>query len=37
VWALGQLLPREEFQAMKAAAVGSEHDDGVREEWQAAS
>ncbi|PIT02638.1 4Fe-4S ferredoxin [Bradyrhizobium nitroreducens] len=37
VWALGQLTSREEFAAMKSAAASSEHDDHVREEWQAAS
>ncbi|HXH43140.1 MAG TPA: tRNA epoxyqueuosine(34) reductase QueG [Bradyrhizobium sp.] len=36
VWALGQLLSREEFEAMKSAALGGEFDDSVREEWLAA-
>jgi len=37
VWALGQLLSRNEFATMKSAAMGSEHDDSVRQEWLAAS
>ncbi len=37
VWALGQLVGRDEFEAMKAAAATDEHDESVREEWQAAS
>ncbi|UWU92705.1 tRNA epoxyqueuosine(34) reductase QueG [Bradyrhizobium sp. CB1015] len=37
VWALGQLLAREEFEAMKSAAARKEHDECVREEWRAAS
>ncbi|WP_246789899.1 tRNA epoxyqueuosine(34) reductase QueG [Bradyrhizobium sp. CCBAU 51765] len=36
VWALGQLLERGEFEAMKSAALGGEFDDSVREEWRAA-
>ncbi|MGX1318181.1 epoxyqueuosine reductase [Bradyrhizobium sp. USDA 377] len=36
VWALGQLLEREEFEAMKLTAASNEHDPSVREEWQAA-
>jgi epoxyqueuosine reductase len=37
VWALSQLLSREEFSAMKPAAMIGEHDEHVREEWRAAS
>lgn len=37
VWALGQLLPREAFAAMKSAGIGNECDESVRQEWQAAS
>ncbi|MCA1515323.1 tRNA epoxyqueuosine(34) reductase QueG [Bradyrhizobium sp. NBAIM01] len=37
VWALGQLLAREEFEAMKGAAISNEHDESVRKEWRAAS
>lgn len=37
VWALGQLLAREEFAAMRSAAESNEHDESVREEWRAAS
>ncbi|PDT86687.1 tRNA epoxyqueuosine(34) reductase QueG [Bradyrhizobium sp. Y36] len=37
VWALGQLMAREEFGALRANAVANEHDDGVREEWGHAS
>ncbi|MDE2377483.1 tRNA epoxyqueuosine(34) reductase QueG [Bradyrhizobium sp.] len=37
VWALAQLLEREEFAAMKAGALAGEHDDSVREEWETAS
>jgi epoxyqueuosine reductase len=37
VWALGQLMPREEFEAMKAGALGKESDESVREEWQTAA
>ncbi len=36
VWALSQLLTREEFAAMKAHALADERDDDVREEWHAA-
>jgi epoxyqueuosine reductase len=36
VWALGQLMERQEFEAMRAAALDSEHDESVREEWRAA-
>lgn len=35
-WALGQLLPPYEFDAMKRAAMSSEHDEIVREEWELA-
>ncbi|WFU41088.1 tRNA epoxyqueuosine(34) reductase QueG [Bradyrhizobium sp. CB82] len=37
VWALGQLLSREEFAATRAVSIANEHDASVREEWQAAS
>ncbi|MBR0824809.1 tRNA epoxyqueuosine(34) reductase QueG [Bradyrhizobium manausense] len=37
VWALAQLSSREEFAAMRAAAIAGEHDESVREEWQIAS
>ncbi|WP_035680437.1 tRNA epoxyqueuosine(34) reductase QueG, partial [Bradyrhizobium liaoningense] len=37
VWALGQLVERTEFDAMKSAAASNEHDDSVRDEWLAAS
>jgi epoxyqueuosine reductase len=37
VWALRQLVPREEFEAMKASAMGNERDESVREEWQSVS
>ena len=35
VWALSQLLPHEQFATMKATALAREHDESVREEWQA--
>lgn len=34
VWALGQLLERDEFEALKLTAASNEHDESVREEWQ---
>jgi len=37
VWALGQLVEREEFAALRANAIANEHDDSVREEWHTAS
>ena len=37
VWALGQLVAREEFAAMKVVALRGESDESVREEWRAAS
>src|SRR4051812_31989773 len=37
VWALEQLLPCEEFEAMRATATASERDESVREEWKLAS
>jgi epoxyqueuosine reductase len=37
VWALGQLLSREQFAAMKAGALTAEQDESVREEWCTAS
>ena len=37
VWALGQLVPRDEFDAMRATAIARERNDGVREEWELAS
>ncbi|WP_298245130.1 tRNA epoxyqueuosine(34) reductase QueG [uncultured Bradyrhizobium sp.] len=37
VWALGQLVAREEFDAVRASTIANEHDDSVREEWEHAS
>jgi epoxyqueuosine reductase len=37
VWALSQLVSREEFEAMKERALADEQDNGVREEWEALS
>ncbi|WP_375158125.1 tRNA epoxyqueuosine(34) reductase QueG [Bradyrhizobium sp. RDT46] len=37
VWALGQLLERGEFEAMKSVAMSAECDEGVSQEWHAAS
>ncbi|WFU24786.1 tRNA epoxyqueuosine(34) reductase QueG [Bradyrhizobium sp. CB1717] len=37
VWALGQLLPEEEFVASRTSAITHERDETVREEWRAAS
>ena len=37
VWALSQLLAREEFRKLAAEALHAETDDGVRAEWQLAS
>jgi len=37
VWALGQLVAREAFEALRSAAMNNEHDDSVRQEWQAVS
>lgn len=34
VWALAQLLPRDEFAVMKAKALTDEREDSVREEWE---
>jgi epoxyqueuosine reductase len=34
VWALSQLLGREEFATLAVKAMGAETNDGVREEWQ---
>jgi epoxyqueuosine reductase len=36
VWALSQLLKREEFEARAADAMNAEPDETVREEWQCA-
>ncbi len=36
VWALSQLLPREEFAALAGKQCSLERDDSVREEWSAA-
>jgi epoxyqueuosine reductase len=36
VWALEQLLPREEFEAIKTDAIAGERDESVREEWRTA-
>ncbi|GGI30702.1 tRNA epoxyqueuosine(34) reductase QueG [Bradyrhizobium guangdongense] len=37
VWALAQLVGRDEFAAMKVIALSNEHDDSVREEWHTVS
>ena len=37
VWALGQLVEREEFEAAKSAALDAECDESVCEEWRAVS
>jgi epoxyqueuosine reductase len=37
VWALSQLLSREEFAVMKESIVADEQDESVRQEWQAAN
>jgi epoxyqueuosine reductase len=37
VWALAQLVSREEFAAMRLRALTDEQDNGVREEWELAS
>lgn len=37
VWALAQLLSRDEFAAIRATAIRDEHDESVRKEWQIAS
>ena len=37
VWALGQLVPQDEFAAVKNAAMSNEPDESVREEWRTAS
>jgi epoxyqueuosine reductase len=37
VWALGQLVSRDEFATIKSAAIADEHDQSVRAEWHAAS
>ena len=36
VWALEQLLPREEFEAIKTDAIAGERDESVLEEWRTA-
>ena len=36
VWALSQLIGREEFEALAADAIGTESDETVRAEWQGA-
>ncbi len=36
VWALSQLMEREEFAALAAKAIGAESDETVRAEWQRA-
>ncbi|MBC9883134.1 tRNA epoxyqueuosine(34) reductase QueG [Bradyrhizobium sp. INPA01-394B] len=35
VWALGQLVSRDEFAAMRSVALSNESDERVREEWRA--
>lgn len=37
VWALGQLMPRDEFDAIRTNAIAGESDESVREEWRTAS
>ncbi|QOZ74101.1 tRNA epoxyqueuosine(34) reductase QueG [Bradyrhizobium sp. CCBAU 53351] len=37
VWALGELVEREEFVALRHAALDKESDESVREEWRVAS
>jgi epoxyqueuosine reductase len=37
VWALGQLVSRDEFAAIKTNTIADERDESVREEWQAVS
>ncbi|MDA9394219.1 4Fe-4S ferredoxin [Bradyrhizobium sp. CCBAU 45394] len=37
VWALAQLVARDAFEAMRSVAMGNEHDEGVREEWDLAT
>ena len=37
VWALAQLVSREELAALRANAITNEHDGNVREEWEHAS
>ncbi|EHQ99634.1 tRNA epoxyqueuosine(34) reductase QueG [Bradyrhizobium sp. WSM471] len=37
VWALAQLMPDEEFAALRTEAIAGESDESVREEWRAAS
>jgi len=34
VWALSQLLEREEFETLAVRALAAEADDGIREEWR---
>lgn len=36
VWALGQLMPRDEFDAIRTNAIAGESDESVREEWRTA-
>jgi epoxyqueuosine reductase len=36
VWALSQLIGRQEFEGLKAAALSAEQDETVRAEWQGA-
>ncbi len=33
VWALGQLIAREEFESLKSRTIATESDESVREEW----
>jgi epoxyqueuosine reductase len=37
VWALSQLMARESFDALASEVIGTETDDGVREEWTTAT
>ncbi|MBW5435613.1 tRNA epoxyqueuosine(34) reductase QueG [Bradyrhizobium canariense] len=37
VWALGQLMPRDEFETIRTNAIAGERDESVHEEWRTAS
>ncbi|EIG60225.1 MULTISPECIES: tRNA epoxyqueuosine(34) reductase QueG [unclassified Bradyrhizobium] len=37
VWALGQLMPRDEFETIRTNAIVGERDESVHEEWRTAS
>jgi epoxyqueuosine reductase len=34
IWAMAQLMPRDQFAALAAKAIGTEGDGNVREEWR---